>query len=223
MGSIERFLAISYGDGSGDGSGDGYGYGSGSGDGSGYGSGDGYGDGYGYGSGYGSGDGSGYGSGYGSGSGSGDGSGIKEYDKRKVYYVDGISTLIYSVKRNYAKGAIINNDLTLSNCYIAKRGNYFAHGETLQKAVEDAERKHQQDLPVEDRIAAFKEVIKGMDKIPAQILYDSHTLLTGSCDMGKDEFIRSNNINMKSSYTLDQFISMTKDQYGGDVIKQLKE
>jgi len=134
-----------YGDGDGSGSGSGYGdgsgYGYGSGDGSGYGSGDGFGDGSSDGSGSGSGVGSGYGSGYGSGDGSGNGSGVMSFNDEKVFYVDGVATVFDNIRKNVAKGFILNKVLTLTPCYIAKSGNYFAHGETLRKAVSDAERK----------------------------------------------------------------------------------
>lgn len=80
-------------------SGDGYG--------SGYGSGSGSGSGYGYGFGDGSGDGYGFGDGEGYGDGSGDGSGIRivRYGNQKVYDIDGIPTIVYCIKGNYAKGS----------------------------------------------------------------------------------------------------------------------
>lgn len=90
-----------------------YGYGSGSG----YG----YGDGYGYGSGYGYG--GGYG--YGSGDGSGDGSGIKSFNGEQIYRIEGVNTLIHSVRGNIAHGAILNGDLTLTPCYIVKQDGFF--------------------------------------------------------------------------------------------------
>ena len=97
----------------------------------------------------------GYGDGYGSGSGSGDGSGLKKHGEHTVYDIDGVQTLIYSVHGIYAKGAIVNSDLTLTPCFIAKVDDYFAHGETLQKAVADARAKALQNTPVEERIDAF--------------------------------------------------------------------
>lgn len=66
---------------------------------------------------YGSGD--GYGSGYGSGYGYGDG--IKRFNGETVYRIDGVNTLIRSVRGNTAHGAILNDDLTLTSCYIAKQ------------------------------------------------------------------------------------------------------
>ena len=193
MEGLKEFLSVSYGNGSGDGSG--------------------YGDGDGYGYGDGSGDGSGYGDGY--------GYGLVNYDGLKVNYIDELPTVITQLKQGYAKGFIINKDLTTKPCFIAKRGDFFAHADTLKKAVADAERKQQNSLPVEERIANFKEAIKGMDKIPSSLLYDWHTTLTGSCDFGKDEFMRNNSISLDDEFTLKEFVELTKNNYGGEIIRRL--
>ena len=131
---VKAFLSVS----SGYGSGYGYGYGSGYGDGYGYG--------YGYGSGY------GYGDGY--------GSGIKSFNEEPVYRIDGVNTLIHSVRGNTAHGAIVNDDLTLTPCYIVKQDGFFAHGETLREAMEDLRDKLFEDMPEDDR----KESIGGEEE-----------------------------------------------------------
>lgn len=87
---------------------------------SGSGYGDGYGSGYGSGSGYGYGDGDGYGS--------GSGSGIKKYDGEDVHMIDGVQTIITAVHGNIAKGTILQKDLTLTPCFMAKVDGFFAHG-----------------------------------------------------------------------------------------------
>ena len=116
---IKQFLSIGSGYGSGDGSGDGSGYGSG--------------DGYGYGSGYGSGDVSGDGSGY--------GDGIKSINGNSIYVVDNIPTIITNVKGNIAEGFILQSDLSLTPCFIAKENNQFSHGNTLHEAFESLREK----------------------------------------------------------------------------------
>lgn len=67
------------------------------------------------------------------------GYGLKIFDGCKVYYVDDVPTLIYSIKRDLAKGAIVNKDFTLTECYVAKVGNFFGHGETTHEAYTAAE------------------------------------------------------------------------------------
>jgi hypothetical protein len=209
---IRRFLSVSYGDGNGYGSGDGYGYGYG------YGSGDG--NGYGYGDGYGPGNGYGDGSGYGD----GDGYGIKTYNGHTVYYVDGVATIIDAVHGNYAKGSIIRSDLTLQPCFIAKCGDYFAHGDTLAEARADAEKKYNNNLPTEERIRRFVERYPSLDTVcPNAELFDWHHILTGSCRAGRQNFVNGHGISLSGSMTVEKFINVTRHDYGGDIINHLHQ
>ena len=213
---IKAFLSVSSGCGSGSGSGcgDGPGYGYG------YGSGYGYGCGSGSGSGYGCGDGSGYGSGSGSGSGCGDG--IKSFNGEPVYRIDGVNTLIRSMRGNTAHGAIVNNDLTITPCYIVKQGNVFAHGETLREAMESLRDKLFEDMPEDERIAMFLRETDDGRTYPTQYFYDWHHRLTGSCDMGRKQFARDHGVDLEHGMmTLTEFLELTKDAYGGDVIRKV--
>ena len=206
---INRFLSIDvgygYGSGGGDGDGDGYGDGSG----------DGYGSGFGFGAGYGDGSGDGYFYGCGS------WSGIKELDGDTIYMIDDTPTFIDSVHGNYAKGRILQIDLTTKDCFIAKMyGRYFAHGETLKQAFNDAMNKSFQDIPEDERIARFKEQYPDNNvKISAKELFDWHNRLTGSCEMGRNNFVRNHGIDVDNdSFTVREFVELTKNDYGGDII-----
>ena len=220
---IERFLAV----GSGYGSGSGSGYSSGSGSGYGYSSGYGYGDGSGDGSGDGDGDGSGDGDGDGDGygSGSGDGSGIKSYNGHEVYIIDDMQTIIYSVHGNIARGATINSDLTLADCYIAKCEDYFAHGETAKQAIADAQSKAWQNKPIEERIGYVIEKYPDVDvPIEHSALFSLHNFLTGSCLFGRQEFAKAHCLDPEhGAMTMREFINLTKNAYGGDNIRQLAD
>ena len=227
---IEKFLKIQYnfGSGYGYGSGDGSEYGSSSGSGSssssgsGYGSGDGYGDGSGYGYGDGSGSGSGDGSGSGSGDGSGSGSGLKVLNNQKIYLIDNLQTIITKVKNNIATGFIVNQDLTLTACYIIKEDNYFSHGSTLKEAFNSLKEKIYQNYPLEERILKFKEQFSDFNKkYKGSDLFIWHNILTGSCKMGRESWIKNHNININSKFTIYEFIELTKNEYGGENIKQL--
>ena len=221
---IERFLAVSYGSGDGSGSGSGYGYGDGSGYGSGDGDGSGSGYGYGDGSGYGYGDGSGYGSGdgsgYGSGDGSGDGDGVKEFNGRKVYNIDSVPTLIYAVKGDVAKGATLQKDMSLKDCWIAKRGNFFAHGDTLHEAVEAVEAKWWENRPLDERIAEFVKTHPELEEEYGD-LFDWHHVFTGSCEFGRRQWCEEHGYSPTDSITLRTFFEQTRNDYGRDVIRQV--
>ena len=206
--AIQRFLTLDYGYGYGygDGYGDGYGYGDGSGDGYGYGYGDGSGDGYGYGYGYGYGD------------------GLISFNGKKVYYIDEMPTVIEKVHGNLAKGFTINSDLTVRGCFIAKGENKFAHGEKaaeVRKALQD---KIFESMDTEEKIAAFLKEFQPDVKYKARLFYEWHHKLTGSCEFGRNSFIKRHAIDLENGmYTVKEFIEITKNDFGGDIICQLEE
>ena len=234
---IKQFLSIGSGDGSGygdgcgsgcgsgcgdgSGSGDGSGYGYGSGDGCGSGCGCGSGSGDGCGSGCGDGDGSGYGSGYGYGS--GDGCGIKSINGNSIYVVDSIPTIITNVKGNIAKGFILQSDLSLTPCFIAKENNQFSHGNTLHEAFESLREKLYDDSTEEERILKFKEHFSDFSrKYSAKDLFIWHHVLTGSCKAGREAFCKDKGIDVDNDrFTVYEFIELTKNSYGGEIIRKL--
>lgn len=196
-----------------------------SGFGSGYGFGSGDGNGYGDGSGDGSGNGSGYGFGSGDGDGSGDGSGIniKSYKGNKVYYVDDIPCIFKSVHENFASVEVIDiNSFELKKAFIGKFENCFAHGETIKEAIEDARSKYYQSLNFDEvkekLLAEFKE--KG--KLTVKELYNWHGILTGSCRFGRTQFQTEHNLKDDDLLTLEEFIELTKNAFGGKKIVNLK-
>ena len=233
---ILGFLKTSHNNFSGHSSGHGNSYGYDNGYGHGHGNGHGYGYGYGHGHGYGDGHGHGNGDGYGYGDGDGDGhghdhdghgygnSGIKSINGDKVYNIDGVNTIIKTIKGNIAKGFILRNDLTLVPCYIVKNDYFFAHGDTIKAALKSLQEKTDLNLPIPQRIINFKNQFHDFNvKIKAQVLYDWHFKLTGSCKMGRDTFCINNNINIeKDKFTVNEFIALTKDSYKGEIIKLLK-
>ena len=204
-----------YGSGSGDGSGDGSGYGSGSGDGSGSGSGDGSGVGYGYGSGYGSGSGDGSGVGY--------GYGLKTLCGAPVYMIDGVPTIITGLRGSVAMGFIVMTDLSKRKTFVVKGGGKFAHGEDLHAAQAALEEKLFDDMPVEEKLEAFREQFTPGEAYTVADFYDWHHRLTGSCTQGRDAFAQDHGLSMSDAMTPEEFINLTKDAFGGRIIRQLAE
>lgn len=221
-----RFLSSNSGCGDSDGFGDGRGFGDGSGDSSGFGNGSGFGFGYGSGD-----DGNGNGFGFGSGSGRDDdghgfgngfGYGIKTFRGSQAYLIDGILAIIYSIKGDLARGAILRDDLTLKPCWIAKRGDFFAHGDTTHSAFAAAEAKYRQRLPIEDRIKAFVAAHPDLDAAYGD-LFEWHNTLTGSCEFGRREWCARNGLKPDDSITLKEFFRLTGDEYGGEVIRRVEK
>ena len=207
---IKEFL--SNGDGYGNGNGYGYGYG--------YGNGDGNGCGYGYGSGCGYGNGSGYGDGNGCRNGYKD---VSKYNGHRVYKIDGLPTIITFIKNDFAKGFVFNRDMTLMPCYVAKFEGAFAHGKTIKEAYEALQEKLLENMPVKERIEKFLKEFKIGVKYPNKKFFEWHHILTGSCLFGRQQFCENRGIDLDGEMTVERFIELTQNDYGGEVIRKLKE
>ena len=191
--------------GSGDGSGDGSGYGGSGGDGSG---------GYGY-------DGSGDGSGSG---GYGYGYGFRTLNGQLVDMIDEVPTILTRIIGSVAKGFIVRSDLSLTPTFVCKQGNTFAHGETLHKAREALLEKLFDDMPTEERIEAFCAEFKPGVKRPAMDFFSWHHRLTGSCEQGRREFAWQHDVDIdRDELTPEEFFAMTRDSYGGGIIRQTED
>lgn len=212
----------------------GYGFIDSHGSGSGYGSIDSHGDGSGFGSeddfddgdgdGYGGGKGTGSGFDTGSGYGYGDGSDLKSLNSQPVDMIDNVPTILTSIIGNAAKGFIVCADLSLAPTFVCKQGNTFAHGETLHKAREALLEKLFDDMPTEERIAAFCAEFKPGVKRPAMDFFSWHHRLTGSCEQGRREFARLHDVDIDSDeMTPEEFFALTRDSYGGSIIRQTEE
>ena len=184
-----------------------------------YGHGDGYGRGDGSGHGYGYGYGDGHGYGYGRGDGSGNG--FIKINDYSIYNVDGIPTIFYQIRGNVAKGARLRCDMTLKECCIVKRDNLFAHGDTLRDAVGAVEDKYLATINVEERLEKFKAIHNPDEKYPAEKFFRWHGILTGSCELGRKDFVESKGIDMQDMFTVAEFVDICKDSYGGDIISRL--
>ena len=168
--------------------------------------------------------GSGYGSGDGSGYGSGSGYAVKEINGDTVYMVDDVPTIIKSVRGNIAQGYILQSDLTQKPCYIVKEQNKFAHGSTLHGAFSSLQEKLYDGSTEEERIEAFRKKFPEYDTpYPNRDLFAYHHVLTGSCRMGRESFCEDKGISLDGSTTVREFVELTKDSYGSDIIRKLPE
>lgn len=164
------------------------------------------------------GDGSGYGSD------SGYGSGLKSLNGQPVDMIDDVPTILTSIIGNAAKGFIVCADFSLAPTFVCKQGNTFAHGETLHKAREALLEKLFDDMPTEERIAAFCAEFKPGVKRPAADFFSWHHRLTGSCEQGRREFARQHGIDIDSDeLTPEEFFALTRDSYGSSIIRQTEE
>lgn len=122
-----------------------------------------------------------------------------------------------------ARGAILNSDLTLTPCYVAKDGGKFAHGDTARDAFNALQEKLYDDRTEQERLAAFREHFPDADRrYPASELFMWHHVLTGSCRTGREAFCHNHGIDTsRDEFTIREFINMTAESYGGDTVRKL--
>jgi len=83
-----------------------------------------------------------------------------------------------------------------------------------------------EDLKIkeEEKIEEFKKQFNMADKYPAKTFFDWHNKLTGSCLFGRQQFVNENDINLDvDMFTVAEFVELTKNSYGGDVIRKITE
>lgn len=178
----------------------------------------------------GSGYGDGYGFGYGSEDGSGDGSGlgygyknIKSVNGERLFYIDGTTTIIKKIVGNLAKGFIFMNDLTMKPCYIVRDGHgLFAHGETAEGARRALEEKILESIDEDEAIEKIIEKFGSGERHAAAEFYNWHHYLTGSCELGRKAFMENHGIKMDDLFTIDEFIDLTKNDFGAEKIEKLR-
>ena len=156
--------------------------------------------------------------------GNGYGNGIAEIDGHKVYKIDQAETIITSIRGNVAQGYILEQNTHLIPCFIAKENGHFAHGKTLHEAYTALQEKLYDDSTEEERIAAFMEKFPNYDTpYDNADLFTYHHVLTGSCRMGRGSFVKSHGLSLDGKTTVKEFIKLTKDSYGGEIIKRLEK
>ena len=162
--------------------------------------------------------------GCGDGSGCGYGSGVAKVNGVTVYEIDDVQTVIYHERGNVAKGAILRGDLSLEPCYIVTQDGKFAHGKTLRDAMSALRDKLFEDMPEDERIAAFVESHELGKEYPDSDYFEWHHRLTGSCEMGRMEFARERGLEkLDGKRTVEDFIRLCKDSYGGEIIRKLPD
>ena len=138
--------------------------------------------------------------------------------------VDDTQTIITSVRGNVAQGFILQSDLQLKPCYIVKENNKFTHGNTLRDAFVSLQEKLYDNSTKEERIEAFRQKFPFYDtKYDNRDLFAYHHVLTGSCRIGRESFVADKDLSLDGKTTVREFVELTKNAYGGDIIKQLPQ
>lgn len=138
---------------------------------------------------------------------------FETYLERGIVYADGIMKQLIS-KRRY-KGLDVFKVKEYSGkkySYVVKRGNTFAHAETVKKAIEDLRYK----ISDRDLTKFNKLTLKSKLKIDDAI--QCYRMITGACELGTREFVEKHKL--PKTITIDKIIKLTKGQFGNDAFKE---
>ncbi|MDV3965409.1 hypothetical protein CMT53_02670 [Elizabethkingia anophelis] len=131
-----------------------------------------------------------------------------------IQMIDGMATIVRSKKKvddfNVFEGSFFNSK---RKCFVANKGNYYAHGETLRQAIDDVNFKFlRENFNAEKLISEIKQKQK--------ISLSEFRLLTGACSAGCEIFMREKGIKV-TELPLDKALNMLNGQFGGEKIKNM--
>lgn len=151
------------------------------------------------------------------------GTGIKYFNKQKVYYLNNQPIIIYSIhKDSLAKISIINNDLTLSEQYLAKVDEIIENGENLHIAYKEAFLESLMNKPLEEKINTFVELYPDLSqKISVKDFIKWHCILTGACSRGALDYIQKNGLKLDQEYTINFSLKFVKNIYSPTIIERV--
>ncbi|QDT41041.1 hypothetical protein Pan241w_11000 [Gimesia alba] len=115
----------------------------------------------------------------------------------------------------YYKAAYFNGRGDGDRCFVARCGEYTAHGDSLATAIRDVRFKEQQ--------ANFNadELVKQI-KSRGVVTFNDYRLLTGACESGLRAGIKSLGLPEDTQeLPLERVIELCDGQYGGDTIREL--
>jgi hypothetical protein len=92
------------------------------------------------------------------------------------------------------------------------------------KFIDVIEKNGMTTLPSNKKINKFIETHNLTDKYPAKELYRWHTLLTLSCQNGKNKFFEEHGYDLdKDEATLPEFFDAVANEYGGEIIEIVRK
>ncbi len=97
--------------------------------------------------------------------------------------------------------------------FVARKGDKFAHGETVEKAIEDLRYK------ITDRDTERFKAWKKTDTKPLDELIEAYRVITGACEFGVKEFMARAKVN-KEAFTVSEAIKLTKGEFGSEAFSE---
>jgi hypothetical protein len=132
---------------------------------------------------------------------------FENWISRGIVYADGIYKDLVSQK-TVGNSTIfeVKEFGNKPNSFVAKIGNKFAHGETIEAAIKDLRFKIS-DRDTTKYSSWELDTIKSTDD-----MIEAYMTITGACSMGTKQFCDT--LQLKDEYSVAQIIDLTKDKYG---------
>jgi hypothetical protein len=127
--------------------------------------------------------------------------------ERGVLYADGIYQRLVSQK-TIGNVTIYETD----QGYVARIGDKFAHGKTIDEAKNDLRYK------LSDRDTSKYKSWKAKDVKTTDELIEAYMTITGACSFGTKQFCES--VKLKDEYSINGIIELTKGRYGNEQFKE---
>ena len=137
---------------------------------------------------------------------------FEQWLERGYIYADGITKKLKSRKKiKEIEIFECEEFLDKTPSYVVKKGDTFSHGKTIKEAVEDLKYK------ISNRDFSEFEVWKNKldDKISIDDAIAGYRVITGACEFGVKEFVKS--IKIPKTLTPNKVIELTKGQFGNEV------
>ena len=96
-------------------------------------------------------------------------------------------------------------------------------GVAVKEAVKAMQAKIFENMNPDEIIASFIDKFEKGKKYPGTEFFEWHHYLTGSCLMGRESFVKRHELNLEDEITVDEFIALCENDYGSEIIKQLKK
>jgi hypothetical protein len=123
----------------------------------------------------------------------------------KYVNIDQIFCEVVSNRGSVWKVKKINQDKVF---YIVTDGEKFAHGDSIKEARESLIFK------IKDRDTSKYKGLKKSSKLSYPEMIQCYRTITGACEFGVRNFISTNIPKPKNKYSIQEIITLTKNQYG---------
>ncbi|MFV0627004.1 MAG: hypothetical protein ACK5N8_06630 [Alphaproteobacteria bacterium] len=139
----------------------------------------------------------------------------------EVIYIDKVPTLIKSIKKGIIKGFILNDNMTTEECFVSSFNGFTAHGKTIKESSDSAMAKFFANMHIDEKIKEFKNIFKKNKKYKGQDFFNWHFILTGSCEQGRENFVKNKSIDLQKGFTPLEFLEICKNNYGSDILRRI--